>query len=74
MGKIDIALLAVFGTISIIALAAAVLCFRNALRAANQKDGDVKMFLWASGTMIGLVIGGMSAAYILLPLLFYYVR
>ena len=72
MGSLDLVLFLVFGAVSILSLTASVLCFRRALRVANQKDGDLKMFLWASGTMFTLVIAGMSAAYILIPLLLYY--
>jgi hypothetical protein len=36
---------------------------------SGEKDGDLKMFLWALGTLLGLILSGMSAAYILLPIL-----
>jgi hypothetical protein len=70
MGRLDLTLFVVFGTISVLALLSAVLCFRKALRVANQKDGDIKMFLWAAGGMVFLIVSGMGAAYIFLPLLF----
>jgi len=70
MGRLDLTLFIAFGTIAILALAGAVLCVRKALRVSNQKDGDIKMFLWAAGGMFFLIVSGMSAAYIVLPLLF----
>jgi hypothetical protein len=30
------------------------------------------MFLWAVGSLIGLIVAGVSAAYILLPIFFAY--
>jgi hypothetical protein len=41
----------------------------RALKAAREKDGELRMFFWAVGSMAGLVVAGMSAAYILLPIL-----
>jgi hypothetical protein len=69
MFNLDLVLSIVFGTISAAAFAAAVWCFLKALRISGTRDGDLKMFLWAMGTMIGLIVSGMSAAYILLPIL-----
>jgi hypothetical protein len=46
-----------------------VLCFRKALAVSGEKDGDLKMFFWAFGSMVGLIISGMSTAYILLPII-----
>jgi hypothetical protein len=71
MGNLDIVLLLSFGFISLIMLSAAVLSFRKALAVSNQKDGDIKMFLWAVVTFISLIISGLSAAYILLPIIFH---
>jgi ABC-type multidrug transport system permease subunit len=69
MAKLDLVLAIVFGTIFCLALAGSILLFRNALKVSGQKDGDLKMFLWAAGSMICLMIAGMSAAYILIPIL-----
>jgi hypothetical protein len=66
----DALLLVVFGILSLSTLAAAVFCFRMALRVSGQRDGDLKMFAWAFGSFIGLILSGMSAAYILVPILF----
>lgn len=69
MAKLDLVLLASFGTVALIAFAGALLTFRQALRVSGSRDGDLKMFLWAVGSMLCLIISGMSAAYILLPIL-----
>ena len=69
MAHLDVVLLLSFGFISLITLFVAVLCFRKALAVSNQKDGDIKMFLWAVVTFISLIISGLSAAYILLPII-----
>ena len=69
MAKLDLVLAIVFGSISCIALAGSAWFFRNALKVSGQKDGDLKMFFWAAGSMICLIIAGMSAAYILIPIL-----
>jgi hypothetical protein len=71
MAKLDLILFVVFGLISALSLAASVLCFRKALAVSGEKDGDLKMFFWALGSMLGLIISGMSAAYILLPIIFH---
>ena len=71
MAKLDLILFAAFGSISLLSLAGALLTFRQALRVSGERDGDLKMFFWAAGTMICLIIAGMSAAYILLPILFH---
>ena len=67
--NLDLVLLIVFGTLSVVAFAAAIFCFRKALKVAGGPDGDLKMFLWAVGTMFGLIVFGLSAAYILIPIL-----
>jgi hypothetical protein len=66
---LDLTLSIAFGTISAGALGLAVWCFRKALKVSGTRDGDLKMFVWAMGTMIGLIVSGMSAAYILLPII-----
>ena len=69
MGNLDLILSIVFGTISAAAFGLAIWCFRKALKVSGQRDGDLKMFVWAMGSMLGLIVSGMSAAYILLPIL-----
>ena len=70
MAPLDRALLLLFGTLSLLGLTASALCFRKALKVANQRDGDVKMFFWSVGAMTGLILAGVSVAYIVLPILF----
>lgn len=74
MASLDLTLTLFFGTLAILALVAAILCFRKALRVSGERDGDLKMFLWAVGSLLGLVIAGMSTGYILLPIVFHYTR
>jgi heme A synthase len=71
LAKLDLILFILFGTISLAALAGAIWCFRKALKVSSEKDGDLKMFWWALWAMLGLIISGMSAAYILLPIIFH---
>jgi len=72
MPTLDLTLLIAFGTLFLAGLAAAVVCFRKSLRVSNERDGDLKMFFWALGGMVGLILAGMSAAYILLPIIIHY--
>ncbi|MFN0157931.1 MAG: hypothetical protein ACKVRP_07650 [Bacteroidota bacterium] len=72
MARLDIILTIVFSTLALGGLAVAILCFRKAMKVSGQKDGDLKMFVWAAIALLGLVIAGMSAAYILLPILFFH--
>ena len=73
MAPLDTILSVVFGTLSLTSLAFAVWSFRKALRVSSEKNGDIKMFFWATGTLFGLMVSGLSAAYILLPILLHYV-
>jgi len=72
MARLDLLLTIVFGTLSVLGLVVTVLCLRMALRVASEKDGDLKMFFWAVGSMMGLILAGVSSAYILLPILLHY--
>lgn len=72
MATLDLLLTIAFGTLSVVGLAAAVLCLRMALRVGSERDGDLKMFFWAVGSLVGLIIAGVSSAYILLPILLHY--
>jgi hypothetical protein len=69
MARLDLILSLVFGATSLLTLAASAFCMVRALKAAREKDGELRMFFWAVGSMAGLVVAGMSAAYILLPIL-----
>jgi uncharacterized membrane protein YjfL (UPF0719 family) len=71
MAKLDLILFAASGSVAVLSLGGAVLTFRQALRVSGERDGDLKMFLWAAVSMVCLIIAGMSAAYILLPILFH---
>jgi len=68
---LDLILALVFGTLSAVSFGVAIFCFRKALKVSGARDGDLKMFLWATGTMFGLIVSGMSAAYILIPIFFH---
>lgn len=70
MGRLDLILLIAFGTIAVLAFASAVWCWRNALRQARRKDGELPMFFWALGMFASLIVSGLSMAYILIPILF----
>ncbi len=72
MAKLDLLLLLVFGSFAAIGLIAAGWCFYRAMKVAGGPEGDLKMFFWAVGSLVGLVIAGMSLAYILLPIIFHY--
>jgi len=69
MATLDLILLAVFGFFTAVGLATSGFCFRRSLKVASERDGDVKMFFWAVGGLVGLILAGMSSAYILLPIL-----
>ncbi len=71
MAHLDLILFLIFGFFCLSGLLGTVVCFRMALRVAGARDGDLKMFFWAFGAMICLIIAGMSAAYFLLPILFH---
>ncbi len=68
MGSLDLILFVIFGCFILFGLVGGFYSFRRALKVANEKDGDLKMFLWAAATMACLIIAGMSAAYFVLPL------
>jgi hypothetical protein len=70
MGKLDLILLIAFGSVSILALGVAALCWRNALRQARRREGELPMFFWAVGVFASLIVSGLSLAYILIPILF----
>lgn len=72
MAKLDLYLTIAFGTLSVLGLVATVLCLRMALKVASEKDGDLKMFFWAVGSLVGLILAGVSSAYFLIPILLHY--
>jgi hypothetical protein len=72
MGSIDKTIAIVFGTVALLSLVGSILAFRKAFKVSSHRDGDIKMFLWALAGMFCLIVAGMSAAYFLLPLLFFH--
>ncbi len=72
MPNLDLILFIVFGFITTAGLAISAFFFSRALRVAGEKDGDVKMFFWAAGAVLALIVAGMSAAYILLPIILFH--
>ncbi len=74
MAKLDLILTLIFSGVALLGSIGTVYCMRKALRVSGERDGDLKMFLWAVGSLIGLIIAGMSAAYILLPIFFNYAK
>lgn len=70
MARLDLILLLAFGFITILALTAAIWCFRKALAHARHKNGELPMFFWTVGMFASLIISGLSAAYILIPIVF----
>lgn len=72
MARLDLILTIVFSMLALLGLAGAVFAFRKAMSVAGTKNGDLKMFLWAVGSLIGLIVAGVSAAYILIPIFFAY--
>jgi hypothetical protein len=72
MAKLDLILLLAFGVICLSGLTGTIFSFRKAMRVSGEKDGDLKMFLWAVVSMVSLIVAGVSMAYILLPILFHY--
>ncbi len=71
MAGLDLVLFLGFGALAALGLTGAILSFRKALRVSGEKDGDLKMFVWAVAAMFSLIVAGMSTAYILLPILFH---
>jgi hypothetical protein len=66
---VDTILLAIFGTSALAGFFGTVFCVRKALRVSREREGDIKMFLWAAASMMCMIVSGMSAGYILLPIL-----
>lgn len=69
MAPLDRILFLLFGAFAALGVLCFLLCARGALRAAREREGELKMVFWAFGGMIGFIIAGVSSAYILLPIL-----
>jgi hypothetical protein len=74
MAKLDSILFWLFLSVIIISLSWSAFAFYRAFKNADyKKDPDgFKMFIWSVAGLAGLIIAGMSAAYILLPIIFHY--
>lgn len=72
MGTFDLAVTIIFSGIALGSLAGAIWCITKALRVSGERDGDLKMFFWSVGALITLIIAGLSAAYILIPMFLAY--
>ncbi|MBI5020587.1 MAG: hypothetical protein HZB59_04060 [Ignavibacteriales bacterium] len=74
MAKFDNILFWLFLSVIIISLSWSAFAFYRAFKNADyRKDPDgFKMFIWSVAGLAGLIIAGMSAAYILLPIIFHY--
>jgi hypothetical protein len=72
MAPLDRILSIVFGSLAAFGVLAFILGFRFALRAAGKPDGELKMLFWAAAGMAGLIVAGVSTAYILLPIFLHY--
>jgi len=74
VAQLDNILFWIFLSIAVLGLAWSGYAFSKAFRYANPKDDPdgIKMFFWACGGLAGLVFAGMSAAYILFPLIAHY--
>ena len=65
----DKILLMIFGVLSTVALAVAVLAIYLAVKNAKKKDGEIPMALWSFVALAGFVFAGMCWAYFLIPIL-----
>ncbi len=74
MAPLDRILFYFFLTLTIIGLSWSGFAFSRAFRYSNPRDDPdgVRMFMWAAGGLVGLILAGMSLAYILFPLIFHY--
>jgi len=74
MAVLDKFLFYFFLFLSVAGLVWSVFAFYRAFKNADfKKDPEgLRMFLWSVGGLAGLIIAGMSAAYILLPIIFHY--
>lgn len=69
MTTFDLIVLGIVVFTILFGLLTAFLCFRKAFRVAGDKDGELRMFFWAMGGLVGLVVAAMVLAYVLLPVL-----
>lgn len=74
MAPVDGILLWIFGGISILGSGWAIFALRRALKSAAYKDDGLRMVFWTVGGLVGLVLAGMSIAYVVLPIIIAYSR
>jgi len=74
MAKLDALLFWGFLLLSVLGLAWAGFAFYRAFKNADfKKDPEgLRMFLWSVAGLFGLIVAGMSAAYILFPIIVHY--
>ena len=74
MARLDEILFWLFLTLTIVGIGWSGFAFYKALKWANPKDDPdgIRMFLWACAALVGLVLAGMSAAYVLFPIVSHY--
>jgi hypothetical protein len=74
MAKLDALLFWGFLSVGVLGLALAGFAFYRAFKNANfKKDPEgIRMFLWSAAGLLGLIVAGMSAAYILFPIIVHY--
>jgi hypothetical protein len=74
MAKLDAILFWGFLSLSLLGLAWSGFAFYRAFKNANfKKDPEgIRMFLWSAAGLFGLIVAGMSAAYILFPIIVHY--
>jgi hypothetical protein len=72
MAILDKILFWFFLSLSVIGLGWSAFAFYKALKSVDYKDDGIRMVLWAFSGLLGLILAGMSIAYILLPIIFHY--
>jgi hypothetical protein len=72
MAVLDKILFWVFLIISIISLIWSFFAFYKSLKSAKYNDEGLRMFFWAAGGLIGLIIAGVAFAYFLIPIIAHY--
>ncbi len=74
MARLDLILFWGFLTLTLAGLGWTWYAFYKAFKGTTPRtDPDgIKMFFWAVGGLVGLIIAGMSAAYILVPIISHY--
>jgi hypothetical protein len=61
-----------FLIISMISLLWSGFAFYKSIKSAKYNDEGLRMFFWAVGGMLGLIIAGVGIAYFLIPIIAHY--